>query len=64
MPCINLSHGLMLDLLVKARNDRKFRAEWKELDGKGARSQKEEWRTRKVAAGGGKKAGEGGNMGK
>ena len=54
----------MLDLLVKARNGRKFRTERKEVDGKEGRSEKEEWRTREVMAGGWKKAGGDGKTGK
>ena len=57
MPWINLSHVFMVDLLVKARNGRKFRSEIKECDGKGRTSQKEEWENRKVASGGGKAGG-------
>ena len=63
MPWINLSHVFMVDLLVKARNGRKFRSERKECVGKGRTSQQEEWENRKVAAGGGKKAGGGGKLG-
>ena len=42
MPWINLSHVFMVDLLVKARNGRKFRSERKECVGKGRTSQQEE----------------------
>ena len=63
-PWINPSHIFMADLLVTARNGRKCRSGRKECDGKGRTSQKEEWGTRKVAAGGANKAEVGGKLGK
>ena len=62
-PWINLSHVLMVDLLVKARNGEKCRSEKKERGAKGGASQEKEWGTRKVPAGGRKKLEGGGKPG-
>ena len=64
MPWIDISQDFMLDLLVKARNGRKFIGEKKEFDWKGERSYKEGWRFRKIGGGVGKKARGDGKTGK